>query len=147
MTSHEVVTKVVSDAFVGGVSSMIVAIGVVAATLILFAFYIYFALAWYSIAKKLKYRYPWLAWIPFANAAMVLQLGGFHWAWIFLALIPLIGWIALAVITIIATWRIFERRKYPGWFSLAPVLPYIGPILYLITIGFVAWKDQPKRSK
>ena len=29
--------------------------------------YVYFALAWMTIAKKLKYKKPWLAWIPLAN--------------------------------------------------------------------------------
>jgi|TARA_Y100000310_G_scaffold256634_1_gene264470 hypothetical protein len=34
--------------------------------------------------------------IPFANSAMRLQLGKkFHWAWVFLYLIPIIGWIAI----------------------------------------------------
>jgi len=101
--------------------------------------YVYSALAWSTIAKKLKYKRPWLAWIPFANMAMVLQLGGFRWEWVFLLVIPVLGWIALLVMVIIATWRIFEKRKYPGWFSLSMIIPKVGGILYLIVIGFVAW--------
>jgi hypothetical protein len=106
--------------------------------------YIYHALAWYIIAKKLKHKNPWLAWIPFASAAMRLQLGKFNWALIFLVLIPFFGWIALFVLLIIAHWRIFEKRKYPGWFSLSMIIPEIGGILFLIIIGFVAWKDRRK---
>ena len=75
---------------------------------------------------------------------MVLELGSFHWAWIFLVLIPILGWIALMVLLIIATWRIFEKRKYPGWYSLSMIIPKVGGILYLIAIGFVAWKNQKK---
>ena len=75
---------------------------------------------------------------------MILQLGGFNWAWIFLILIPIFGWIALTVLLVIATWRIFEKRKYPGWFSLSIIIPKIGLILYLIAIGFVAWGKKKK---
>ena len=110
--------------------------------LIMLAFYIYFSLAWMTIAKKLKYKRPWLAWIPIVNIAMMLQLGSFHWAWIFLVLIPILGWIPLFVLMIISTWRIFEKRKYPGWFSLSLIIPQIGGILYLVAIGFVAWADK-----
>ena len=108
------------------------------------AIYVYSSLAWYKIARKLKYKSPWIAWIPIANWAMILQLGGFHWAWIFLVLIPILGWIPLFVLCIIAHWRIFEKRKYPGWFSLSMIIPQIGGVLYLIAIGFVAWKDRTK---
>ena len=120
-----------------GVFLVILAIGI----------YIYFAFAWMKIAKKLKYKNPWFAWIPVLNIAMILQLGGFHWAWTFLILIPLFGWIALFVLVIIATWRIFEKRKYPGWFSLSLIIPKVGFILYLIAIGFVAWQDKERGKK
>ena len=122
--------------------------GAFTATMMIFAVimsiavYVYFAIAWMTIGKKLKHKYPWLAWIPIANIAFILQLGAFHWAWVFLFLIPVVGWIALTVLCIIATWRIFEKRKYPGWFSLSLIIPQVGGILYLIAIGFVAWKDK-----
>ena len=110
----------------------------------IFAFYIYFSFAWMTIGKKLKYPTPWLAWIPFANISMILQLGGFHWAWVFLIFIPVLGWITLFVLIIIATWRIFEKRKYPGWFSLSVIIPWAGGVLYLISIGLVAWVNRKR---
>lgn len=106
------------------------------------AIYIYSALAWMTIAKKSRYKKAWLAWIPIADISMKLQMGGFHWAWVFLILIPIFGWIALLVLVIIATWRIFEKLKYPGWLALAPIIPYAGPMLYLISIGIVAWYKE-----
>jgi len=110
--------------------------------------YVYFALAWMTIAKKLKYKYPWLAWIPIANISMVFQLGGFHWALVFLMLIPFLGWAAVAVLSIIATWRIFEKRNYQGWLALVPlvgIIPFLGwlaQIGYIIIIGLVAWRRE-----
>lgn len=126
----------------GGAIGALIAIGIIFAILIGIALYVYFAYAWMTIAKKLKHKNPWLAWIPFANFAMMLQLGGFHWAWVFTAFFPP----ALFVLLIIATWRIFERRNYPGWFSLAILIPKVGGILYLIAIGFVAWEDKGRGS-
>jgi len=128
-----------ADAFVGGLIGGLIVLGITIAIILLIGIYVYFALAWQTTAKKLKHKAPWLAWIPIANIALILQLGGFHWLWIFLILIPVLGWIALWVLMIIATWRIFVKRKYPGWFSLSMIVPKVGGILYLISIGFLAW--------
>lgn len=125
--------------FFGGMFGGLLILGIALAIVFGIGIYVYFALAWQTIAKKLKHKNSWLAWIPIANIALMLQLGGFYWAWIFLILIPVLGWIALFVLVIIATWRIFEKIKYPGWLSLSMILPKVGGIIYLIVIGFVAW--------
>ena len=137
----------VSDAFIGGVFGALITLGIAFAIVLFIALYIYSSYSWMTIARKLKYKNSWLAWIPIANIGMMLQLGGFHWAWVFLILIPFFGWIALFVLVIISTWRIFEKRKYPGWFSLSLVIPEVGAILYLVAIGFVAFKDRKKPIK
>ncbi len=133
--------------------------------------WVYTSLAYMGIAKRLKYKNPWLAWIPFARGAMVLQLGGFNWGWIFLwsplVLIPLFwvnailwfigmfllaaGVTAFGVLCYISHWRFFEKRGYYGWLALVPlvgIIPYLGwffspfaGIAFLIILGFVAWKD------
>lgn len=125
--------------FLGGMVGFVVALGILLALVFFAALYIYHALAWQTVARKFRHKYPWLAWIPFANFAQILQLGGFHWAWIFLALIPILGWIALMVIGVIALWRICDKLRYPGWFSLGAIIPKVGPILYFVLIGFLAW--------
>lgn len=130
----------------GGVlGGALIAIGILVVLLFVVAFYVYTSFAWQTVAKKLKYKNSWLAWIPIARWSMVLEMGKFHWAWVFLVLIPIVGWIALAVLLIISRWRIFEKRKYPGWFSLSIIVPEIGALLSLIIIGFVAWKDRRKK--
>ena len=131
----------------GGLAGALGATAILVSIFLFMVFYVYFAWAWMTIAQKMKHKYSWLAWIPFANIGLILDLGKFHWAWTFLILIPIFGWIALFVLLIIATWRIFEARKYPGWFSLAMILPDIGSILYAVVIGFVAWKDRKKEIK
>jgi len=124
--------------------------GIMMVFLVIFciAFYVYTSLAWSTILKKMKYKNYWLAWIPIVRIAPALQLGGFNWAWTFLILIPILGWIALLVLLTISLWKIFEKRKYPGWLSLSlvaiyiPLLSGIGIIAYLIIIGLVAWQKR-----
>lgn len=123
----------------GGLAVGLIALIVIIILAFIIALYIYSSLAWMTIGKKSKYKKAWLAWIPVANISMKLQMGRFSWAWVFLILIPILGWLALFVLVIIATWRIFEKLHYPGWIALAPIIPYAGPVLYLISIGIVAW--------
>jgi hypothetical protein len=109
-------------------------------------FYVYFALALMTIAKKRKEEPAWLAWIPYANIALVLKMGGFHWAWVFLLLaawIPILGWlagIALMVLCFISFWRIAEKRDFPGWTVLLVLIPFVGGIWGLVLLGILAWK-------
>jgi len=108
------------------------------------ALYVYYAFAWMTIAKKLKYKKAWLAWIPIANLFLIPILAKKDWTWGFMFLVP----IANMVFFFIWTWNIFERRKYPGWLALIPlvgIIPLIGwlaSLAYLVVLGLVAWKDQ-----
>ncbi|HLD05150.1 MAG TPA: hypothetical protein VJG90_05520 [Candidatus Nanoarchaeia archaeon] len=128
----------------GGAVSGLIFASVMIFFLFVVVAYLYTSYAWMILGQKLKYDKPWLAWIPFAGTSMVLQMGGFHWAWVFLYLIPILGWIAIGVLYIISNWRVFEKRKYPGWYSLSLILPKVGGILYLVALGFVTFKDKRK---
>ena len=137
-----------SSFFGGMLGGALIALGIFVALLFLVGFYVYTSFAWHRISKKLKYKNAWIAWIPIVRLVMILELGGFHWAWIFLIFVPFLGWIALSVLLIISTWKIFSKVNHPGWFSLGILIPEIGGILYLIAIGIVAWsKKKVKKSK
>jgi len=123
----------------GGVLASLMTLGIMIAILVFAAVYVFHSIAWVRIATKRKYKKPWLAWIPFANISLILMLGGFHWAWVFLVLIPIAGWIAVLVLMITSMWKIFEKLKYPEWMSLGIIIPRVGFILYLVAIGAVAW--------
>lgn len=131
-------------AMMGGAIGALIAIGILFILFVVFALYIYHSLAWMKIAKKMKYKRAWLAWIPFGSSAMRLQLGKFHWAWVFLWIFPP----AVIVLLTIAMWRIFERLRYPGWLALSfpvmfiPGIAWIGGIAYLVNIGIVAWRKK-----
>ena len=134
----------------GGILAGIIAIGVLVLILLFAGWYIYTSLALMAIARRLKYKNPWIAWIPFARHAMILQLGGFHWAWIFLILIPVLGWIALFVMAVIAYWRILEKRSYNGALSLIlvgmliPKISWLFGIAFLVLLGILAWGNEDK---
>jgi hypothetical protein len=88
----------------------------------------------------MKCKEYWLAWIPIANLFLLPILLKKKWTWGFMFFVP----IANVVFFILWTWKIFELRKYPGWLSLSVLVPKVGGILYLIAIGFVAWKKKKK---
>ncbi|HKL24189.1 MAG TPA: hypothetical protein VJ912_02545 [Candidatus Nanoarchaeia archaeon] len=153
MNGGETINIGLKDAFLGGALSG-VALGIAILVIVLgfLAYWVYTSFAWMTIAKKLKYRYPWLAWIPFARTSMIFELRGFHWALVFLYLVPILGWIAILVLTIVSSWYILEKRKYHGWLSLLLAissLPILGESLmslasigWLVVLGLVAWKDK-----
>ena len=153
MTLIETLSKAITDAITSTALGALIIGAIVLFIIIIIAVWIYTSLAWATIGRKLKHRNPWLAWIPFARTGLVLKLGKFHWAWVFLYLIPILGWAVLAILCIIARWRIFEIRNYPGWLALIPiasVIPLLGGlagIAYLIILGIVAWKDTGKKRK
>jgi hypothetical protein len=126
----------------GGALAAFILASVALAVCVGLAIYIYFSFAWMVIGNKMKYKNSWLAWIPFARSAMILELGSFNWALVFLYLVPVLGWIAIFILLIISKWRIFEKRKYPGWLSLLILAPQVGPLAHAIVLGFVAWKDN-----
>jgi hypothetical protein len=139
--------KNIVEGFAGGlVGGAIAGFVVVVALLIVAGLYIYTSLAFQGIFKKLKYKKSWIAWIPVANLAVILKLGGFHWAWIFLILVPFLGWIALTVLLIISFWNVFEKLKYPGALSLIllgvfiPIVTGVAQLAFLVILGVVAWK-------
>ncbi|MCK4647315.1 hypothetical protein KAT24_00080 [Candidatus Pacearchaeota archaeon] len=124
----------------GGMAGALFAASIVFFVFFTVAIYVYIALAWMTIAKKMKCKKYWLAWIPVANFFLLPILLKKKWTWGFMIFVP----IANVVFLILWTWKIFELRKYPGWLSLSVLVPRVGGILYLIAIGFVAWKNKKK---
>ena len=135
---------VLEDFMLGGIFGVLFATLLVLAILIIIGLYIYMALAFSTIAKKLKYKNPWLAWIPLAQLALIPILAKKKWTWVFMFLVP----IANFVFFIIWMWKIYERRKYPGALSLIyigqviPLVHLAASIANLVILGIVAWNDK-----
>ena len=130
--------------------------------------YIFIALAYMAIARKLKSKKGFLAWIPYARYFLFPILAGWEWPWGFMQFAP----IANAVFACIWNWKIFEKRKYPGWLLLLPfgvmfillpiafstfeepsnitliafALTFLIPMVVRdVILGLVAWKDRKRR--
>lgn len=129
----------------GGMLGVFIGAALITIFLIFLGLYIYTALAWMTIGKKLGCKKAWLAWIPIANLFLLPVLAKKHWAWGWWFLLPPVYF----VLAIIWIWKIYERRNYPGGLSLLLILWILpiwglGLIVNLIVFGFVAWKDNGK---
>jgi len=112
--------------------------------LFLLAIYIYNSWAWYTIAKKLKCKHAFLAWIPIANYFLLPILVKKHWTYGFFILLP----IANLVFAIIWCWEIYKKRGYSGELNLVKIGLVIPPLIPLaliadmIILGIVAWEKK-----
>ncbi len=112
------------------------------ATLILIleiAFYIYFCLCLFLIAKKLGVPNPWIAWIPIAQIWTMVNCAGKPWWWILLLLVPLIN----IIIGIVLWISITENLGKNKWLGLLMLLP----IVNFIFIGILAFSKTERRAE
>jgi len=110
--------------------------------LFLIGIYVYYSIVWYTLAKKLKYKSAWIAWLPIANLFLMPILAKKHWALGFLLLIPIVN----IVFSIIWCWDIYKRRKFSGALSLIkagyviiPLIPFIFVADFVI-MGIIAFE-------
>ena len=145
---YKYLPQLMQQAIPGATGSLIVGLAIVTIVVVLLcilfliAIYVYTSWAWYTIAKKLKYKNSWLAWIPVANLFLLPILAKWDWAYGFLMLIP----VANLVFAIIWCWEIYKRRGYPGTLSIIKafyVVPLLIPVIFiadLIILGIVAFE-------
>ncbi|MEK6938147.1 MAG: hypothetical protein AABX04_03815 [Nanoarchaeota archaeon] len=108
-------------------------------------FYIYSGFAFMAIGKKAKLKTPGLAWIPVVGPAIIAyQCSKMHWwPWLLIIgmFIPTVGFlfsIAFAVFHVIWQWKMFEKVKYPGWWAILCLIPFVNLVLY----GIAAWAKK-----
>jgi hypothetical protein len=100
--------------------------------------YVYFAFALMTLAKKMKMKNAWMAWVPIANVYLMSQMAQLP-VWTVVAF--LLGGILPFVPTAIMAWywwKIAELRHKPTWWGILMVIP---PINFVI-IGILAWGKE-----
>ena len=97
------------------------------------AFYVYFALALQTIAKKTNTENAWWAWVPILQIVLMLNVAKKPVWWIILFFIPLVG----IVFSIIVFMAVAEAVGKPSWWGILLIVPVIG----LIVPGYLAWAD------
>lgn len=97
------------------------------------AIYVYFALAFSTIARKTNTPNAWMAWIPFLNMILLLNVAQKPVWWILLFFIPFVN-IAILVIVWMGVAKARGRPDWSGVFIIAPIANFILP-------GILAWSD------
>jgi hypothetical protein len=96
-------------------------------------FYIYWALATQTIARKTNTENGWLAWIPIANVILWANIAKKPIWWGILCLVPLVN-----IVFMILLWMAMaEARNKPNWWGILMIVPVLG----LIVPGYLAWSD------
>ncbi|MEM1535208.1 MAG: hypothetical protein QW199_00490 [Candidatus Pacearchaeota archaeon] len=138
------------------------------------ALYIYISFAFMAIAKKGKYKWPGIAWIPGIGPLLIAsQLAKMHW-WPLLLFIPLvislalfssflpllliisfeatlvliliagISYILLCIYSVIWLWKTFKLLGRPGWWAIFYPFPILN-LVFLVLLGIVAWGKQKSK--
>jgi hypothetical protein len=115
-------------AVAGAVGLMMVVMFVIAA-----AFYVYFALALSTIAKKTNTPNPWWGWVPILQILLMLNVAKKPLWWLVLCFVPLVN----IVIFIIVWMAVAEARGKPNWWGILLIVPVVG----IIVPGYLAWAD------
>jgi hypothetical protein len=100
------------------------------------AFYVYFSLCLFSIAKKLHISEPWTAWVPIVNIWTIVSAAGKPWWWILLLFVPIIN-IFIGIYLWICITENLGKNKLLGLLMLLPVIN-------LIFLGFLAFSREGK---
>jgi Family of unknown function (DUF5684) len=97
------------------------------------AAYVYMSLALQVIANKTNTPNGWLAWIPIANAFLLVMIAKKPLWWLLLFLIPVVNLVILVML-----WMgVAEARNKPNWWGILIIVP----VANLIVPGYLAWAD------
>ena len=97
------------------------------------AMYVYFALAFSTIAKKTNTPNPWWAWVPILNILLMINIAKKPMWWIILFFVPIVS----IVIAIIVMMGVAEARGKPNWWGILMIVPVVN----IIVPGYLAWAD------
>ncbi len=100
--------------------------------------YVYMGITLMKIAKKTNTPNAWLAWIPIANAVLMLQIAKRPMWWIILMFIPLVN----IVIGIMVWMDLAEAVKKERWWGILIIVPVVG----IIVPGYLAFSEMEGES-
>jgi hypothetical protein len=127
----------------GGAGAIFGGIIAIFAIILSLGMYIYTSIALMKIAKRLNYENAWFAWIPILNMVLVLKMGDMNPLLVLLILIPGLGGLALAIISIIALMKVCEKLGYDKLLALLVLIP----IGNLILLGMLAWGKKKETGQ
>ena len=96
--------------------------------IIAIAFYVFFSLCLFLIAKKLNVPAPWTAWIPIVNIWTLVACAGKPAWWLILCFIPIVNFFVFIYLYMCITENL-GKNKLLGLLMLVP----------LVNLGFLGW--------
>jgi hypothetical protein len=88
--------------------------------------YIFNSFCLQKMFDKLKVSDSWMAWVPIASAVKTFQVGDKNPWLLLLIFIPIVGWIALAVLSVLALMNIAKKLDKATWLAIATIVPLLG---------------------
>ena len=86
----------------------------------------------YKIAQRLNEENAWMAFVPIANAFLLVSMAGKEWWWVLLMLIPVINFF----IAIILFMGIADNLGHPSWMGILMIVPLLNlALLYYWAFG------------
>ncbi len=122
------------------------------------SFHLLYGLSFYLICRKLHVPHSWLAWIPMLNFVPMVRAAGLSLGWSVPLLVPLLSYIPGVVtqpilVTLIFAALVFDLMLFfvlwvricgnlwiSRWWGLLILLPP----LFLILLGYLAFKEEPE---
>ncbi|MEH3088987.1 MAG: DUF5684 domain-containing protein [Microbacterium arborescens] len=113
---------------------------VVLSTVLGAVLYVWTALALAGLFRKTGEE-PWQGWVPVLNVAAVLRLGGFSPWLVLVGLVPVLGWIALYVLVVVAAHRVGRD------FGAGPGMTVLAALLFVVWasilgLGPARWRGR-----
>ncbi len=105
-------------ALAGGLMMIVVLVGI--------AFYVYYSLCMYLIAKKLNVAEAWMSWVPLLNLWPFASSAGKPCWWAILLFIPFVNIIVIVYLWICICENL-GRNKWLGLLTLVPVANLVLP--------------------
>lgn len=96
--------------------------------------YVYYAVVFQRMARKLNIADDWFAWIPILNLVLLLRIANRPIWWILLLFIPLVQ----IIINIIIWMDVSKGMGKPEWWGVLMIFPGVN----LVVMGYLAFSDS-----
>jgi hypothetical protein len=102
--------------------------------------YVVMAYPIYRIATNLGSENSWWAFVPIANAVLLLNLGDMSGWWLLVCLVPFVGPIVLMVVSVIAMMNLCEKLGQERLLGLLQIVP----IINIVLLYYLAFTASPR---
>jgi len=100
--------------------------------------YVFFGITQQKTAQRLGFEKSWHAWVPILSTIQLFKMGDQNPLLILLSLVPVIGQLALTVLSIMVYCKIAEKLGYDKLVGLLPLIPVGAFVMW----GMFAWGEK-----